>query len=185
MRKGEKLLTRADWARAALDAIGKGGIAAVRVDRLAPELGATRGSFYWHFEDRRDLLTAALDMWERDGITDVETALAALDDPTARLRAIFATAFSHPETANIEAALTTHADDALVAPVLKRITAARLTLLRKIFGELGFDPSESEQRARIFHVSYLGHFQARRATPTAYRDTDYLDTLLHLLTRSA
>lgn len=49
-RNGKHLLSRDDWARVALEAIGEGGVPAVNIDRLAARLDATRGSFYW----RRD-----------------------------------------------------------------------------------------------------------------------------------
>jgi len=39
-------LTPGDWARAALAAIARGGIAAVAVESIAADLGATKGSFY-------------------------------------------------------------------------------------------------------------------------------------------
>ncbi|MEU7900414.1 TetR/AcrR family transcriptional regulator [Nonomuraea sp. NPDC049152] len=180
-RNGERLLTRDDWSRAALNAMAEGGIAAVAVDRLASQLGTTRGSFYWHFKNRQDLLVAALDMWEKDGITDVESALRPLEDPEERLRTIFETAFKHPTTAEVEAALAAKAADPLVAPVLQRITTARLRLLRQIFADLGFDERECDVRARIFHVAYLGHFQARRGTPEVYGDTAYLARLVEML----
>ncbi|MEL7090070.1 MAG: TetR family transcriptional regulator, partial [Planctomycetota bacterium] len=39
-----------------MEALISGGVEAVRIMRLATALSVTRGSFYWHFEDRDDLL---------------------------------------------------------------------------------------------------------------------------------
>jgi len=64
-----KQLTPHDWTTAALRAMARGGVSAVSVSALAGELDATRGSFYWHFKDRDALLTAALELWERDNTT--------------------------------------------------------------------------------------------------------------------
>jgi AcrR family transcriptional regulator len=64
-RDGKTLLSRAEWARAALEAIGEGGTGAVTIDLLAARLGATRGSFYWHFRDRDELIREALGLWAR------------------------------------------------------------------------------------------------------------------------
>ena len=41
------------------------GIEAVRVELLARDLNVSKGSFYWHFRDRNDLLERLLDDWER------------------------------------------------------------------------------------------------------------------------
>src|SRR3954452_14172520 len=57
--------------RAGLEALRKGGVAGVRVERLAAEVGLTKGSFYWHFRDRGELLEALLDYWARE-MTEAE-----------------------------------------------------------------------------------------------------------------
>src|SRR5829696_7253917 len=49
-------LSRRAWTHAALEAIAEGGLAAVAVAPLAIRLGATKGSFYWHFASRESLV---------------------------------------------------------------------------------------------------------------------------------
>jgi len=49
-----------DWLRAARLALLRGGVEAVRVEKLARDLGVTKGSFYWHFKDRDELLELLL-----------------------------------------------------------------------------------------------------------------------------
>lgn len=62
----ERDLKREDWLREARLALLRGGIAAVRVERLARSLHVTKGSFYWHFQDRDDLLESLLREWENE-----------------------------------------------------------------------------------------------------------------------
>ena len=47
------------------------GVESVRVEVLARDLGVSKGSFYWHFRDRGELLEKLLARWE-----DGETQLA-------------------------------------------------------------------------------------------------------------
>src|SRR5215469_9908618 len=68
---GQRRLTRDDWITAALASIADGGLAAVGVEPLAARLGATKGSFYWHFKNRDALLEAAIGRWEKETTTDV------------------------------------------------------------------------------------------------------------------
>ena len=35
------------------------------METVAAELGATKGSFYWHFKNRDALIQTALDRWEK------------------------------------------------------------------------------------------------------------------------
>src|SRR4051795_8563186 len=62
---------RSRWIDAGLRALAAGGPDAVRVEPLAKALGVTRGVFYWHFEDRRALLEAMLETWERRSTDEV------------------------------------------------------------------------------------------------------------------
>ena len=79
----QRRLTREDWITAALGAIADGGLAAVGVEPLAARLGTTKGSFYWHFENRDALLEAAIGRWEKETTTDVIAEITASHDAPA------------------------------------------------------------------------------------------------------
>ena len=60
-----------DWIQAGFALLAEGGPNALRVDRLCEQLGVTKGSFYWHFKNRGELLEALLEHWSRE-MTDAE-----------------------------------------------------------------------------------------------------------------
>ena len=62
-------LTPDDWIDAATALLVNKSIDAVRVEVLSKDLGVSRGSFYWHFRDRDDLLRQLLVRW-RDRATE-------------------------------------------------------------------------------------------------------------------
>ena len=62
---------KSQWTQAGLEALRKGGVAGVRVERLAEDIGLTKGSFYWHFRGRGELLEALLEFWARE-MTEAE-----------------------------------------------------------------------------------------------------------------
>src|SRR5687768_1801925 len=88
MAKTKDSLDREGWERAALAAIERGGPAAVAVAPLARDLGVTKGSFYWHFETRAELLDGALALWEREHTAALIDRFEAIADPRARLVAL-------------------------------------------------------------------------------------------------
>ena len=47
----------------ALDTLHREGIQGVRIEKIARELGVTKGSFYWHFNDLGDLQQSILEFW--------------------------------------------------------------------------------------------------------------------------
>ncbi|MCZ7642308.1 MAG: TetR/AcrR family transcriptional regulator [Pseudorhodoplanes sp.] len=79
-------LEAADWIEAAQDALATGGVEAVRVEPLAKALAVTKGSFYWHFADRRALLDAVLDTWAQGRIAAIRQQVATGREPEATLR---------------------------------------------------------------------------------------------------
>jgi AcrR family transcriptional regulator len=67
----DKDLGRNDWLKAARMALLRGGVEAVRVEKLARDLHVTKGSFYWHFTDREELLETLLREWEEELLQDI------------------------------------------------------------------------------------------------------------------
>lgn len=59
-------LDRGTWLHTARLALLRGGVEAVRVERLARDLRVTKGSFYWHFKDREEVLEFLLREWESE-----------------------------------------------------------------------------------------------------------------------
>src|SRR4030095_17220783 len=78
-------LDAAAWIAAAFDALAHGGIDAVRVEPLAKALGITKGSFYWHFADRRPLIDAMLRSWAEGRIAAIRDQATARGAPEAVL----------------------------------------------------------------------------------------------------
>src|SRR6516225_2425226 len=79
----------AEWIEAALARLGQGGINEVRVELLAKELNVTKGSFYWHFRDRGDLLEQLLDSWRDGRLLSLSAQVGDNSDaPDLRLRRI-------------------------------------------------------------------------------------------------
>jgi AcrR family transcriptional regulator len=179
-RAGRRLLTPEDWTGAALDALAEGGVAAVAVDRLAKRLGASRGSFYWHFADRRALIDAALARWERENTLELGPPLEAIADPVERLRTLFRQVYEQPVDA-IELALAAVADDPLVAHAVARVTRTRVEFLRRIFLDLGLAEDTAADRAWLAYGFYIGHHQLRRNPETRAETGAKLDGIVDLL----
>jgi AcrR family transcriptional regulator len=138
-------LSPEDWVGAALEAIAAGGLVAVAVEPVAARLGATKGSFYWHFANRDELVVAALLAWEQRDTIDVIAELEAIPVPAVRLRTLFLRAFGTTAVGSVEAALLADAPSPLVAPVLERVTLRRLEYAPAPSGRE--QPTRSAERA--------------------------------------
>ena len=88
---------REEWLRAARLALIRLGEDGVRVERLARDLKLTKGSFYWHFKDRDELLEALLREWEEESeMLFQEMTSRGVGDAVAFLRDYLRQAVSSP-----------------------------------------------------------------------------------------
>ncbi|HET9420530.1 MAG TPA: TetR/AcrR family transcriptional regulator [Nocardioides sp.] len=154
-------VSRADWTNAALEALSEGGVSAVRVDVLSKRLGVTRGSFYWHFENREALVVAALEEWERVCTTETIEQLDSIADPEQRLRVLLTQALDVEALSRLEPAIVAHATDPVVGPVLRRVTRRRVDYLAEAYAQLGHPPAAARRQALVAYAAYTGWLQLR------------------------
>jgi AcrR family transcriptional regulator len=152
---GRDRLDREAWVAAGLDALERGGTEAVSAAALAKALGVTRGSFYWHFSSRDELLGAVLERWERDHSDAVLDALAAVDDPRERLRLLVEAATSKPPSLFIRL-LEAQTREPLVATVLNRSRRRRVDFLTRAYRDAGLGPAVARRRALAVYAAYVG-----------------------------
>ncbi|MFG2117253.1 TetR/AcrR family transcriptional regulator [Streptomyces sp. NPDC048718] len=183
-RRGtRRRLTADDWADAALAALGERGLAGVAVEPLAARLGATKGSFYWHFTGRDALVAAALARWEEMSTERIIAAMEAAEpDPAGRLAALLRAATASAAEDPLEVRLLAAGDHPEVAAVLARVTERRVGYLARLFEQLGFPPAEARHRGFLSYTSYLGHAQLSHALPGAVPlDAAYLAAVTEAL----
>jgi AcrR family transcriptional regulator len=167
--RADRRLSRADWERAALEAIAAKGLGAVAVEPLARTLGVTKGSFYAHFSTRDDLIDAALASWERSHGVDGLARFVAIEDPMQRLTAMLRSAaeFSQSGAPSVHISLLGELHDRRVRAAVGRVTSLRLELLTSTYRQLGLTPGRAAHRARLAYAAYVGLMQMARETPSA------------------
>lgn len=169
-------LGSADWTDAALAAMAEQGTAGINVEQLARRLGATKGSFYHHFENRQELLRAALARWEQ--LVDDDLAAAShIPDPRSRLLASATAAVRSELDGFVDLALGASISDPDVAATVQRINERRLDFLEALLLVLGVPEGLSRQRAIGGLSTYLGLYQLQRMTGERF-DSERLDMLV-------
>ncbi|MGI9326295.1 MAG: TetR/AcrR family transcriptional regulator [Pseudomonadales bacterium] len=159
-----KRLTAQDWIDEAFRDFACGGVDRVRVERLAASLGVTKGSFYWHFKNRQELLDAMLSHWEETGTKRIiERVDAAVQDPRDRIKTLieFAMVVSETEAA-IDAKLRVWAaTDDKTAAVLARVDKRRVGYVVQLFRAIGV--TQPRHRATALYRMMIGEYTWRTA----------------------
>jgi AcrR family transcriptional regulator len=152
-----KDLNRDDWLKAARLALLKGSVEAVRVEKLARTLHVTKGSFYWHFKDREELLEILLREWEQELLHDIIPRLQGKRGREALLSLLRLMVERVPlgEKGLLpsDAAMFTWASvSPAVAQRINRAESSRMALLKKLIG--------NSERTELLYLVWLG-FVAR------------------------
>ena len=182
-RRGRPGLTAEAWAEAALTAITDTGLDAVNVEELARALGVTKGSFYWHYGSRADLIAAALTLWERRDTDGYLSEIANIPDPAERLRRLIANAVRLSQRRNVYAALS-QADSEPVQEVLHRVAEQRIAFLTGLYADLGLPPQRARLLARLAYATYIGLMRMTAEAPAAPLSTEDLEALTDEATRA-
>lgn len=82
----------AKLAESAFTLFSLNGIKNVNVDKVAAHAGVTKGSVYWHYRSKDDLIKAACQHYYRSYHRRINTALAHVTDPVKRLERTVETA---------------------------------------------------------------------------------------------
>lgn len=170
-------LTTADWAEAALDAICRGGISAVSVEAIARDLNVTKGSFYWHFRNRRALIDAAMELWEKQETDDIIALADSISDPRKRIQEVFRTATSPNNASRLMLAMGDAAADPKIAAVIERATKRRLSFLVTCYEALGQTPDDAQRWATFAYSTFVGSLQLFRDDPDAIPAHDITEYL--------
>ncbi|MFC0278719.1 TetR/AcrR family transcriptional regulator [Falsigemmobacter intermedius] len=154
------VLSRADWLRAALETLIESGADAVKITRLADRLGVTRGSFYWHFKDRGEILEALIDSWAQKNTVAIVNAAGAGPDLTGSVLALMMAwldAGLYDPRLDFSIRAWARSDAALRARVLET-DETRLAALAQMYQRAGRSPEAAEVAARNLYYMQMGYY---------------------------
>jgi AcrR family transcriptional regulator len=155
---------RDSFLRAAFEVLAETGWQDLRISTLCARLGVTKGSFYWHFEDREALLLAVLAAWEGQGTEDIiATVEGTRLSPAERLRTLAHTVFADdPRNDRIEAAIRAWAAASpQAAATVARVDARRLEYVRDLLQAVGHSRAVATHRSAILYRTLVGEFTWR------------------------
>jgi len=179
-RTAKKTLDRDAWLKKALDVLFASGIAQVKIEVIARKLKLTKGSFYWHFRNRDDLLRSMVDWWRSNQLRFISSLTHARADPKAIIRAVIAFT-QHTEDSHHDIAMREFARfNKQAAKAVTEVDQLRVSYLAELFSTAGFDPVESRLRARTLYFYQVGEYTTLLAPEDTERE-DVAERLFRLL----
>lgn len=151
-------LSREDWLAKGIAVLTEEGAAGLRAEKIARELGTTKGSFYWHFEDVPSFLSALLASWHEGALTRLVAHIETHEAPVEALRHL-------PELSGsqIDRAVRAwaHADET-VSEIVNALDARRLKHISKLLRRCDVP---NPDLARALYAAMIGFETLPAETP--------------------
>jgi AcrR family transcriptional regulator len=164
-------LHRDAWLKKALDVLFSHGISSVKVEILARELAVTKGSFYWHFKNRDELLHQVVDWWRENQ----KTFIARLDvthitDAPNLIKSVIAFTH-HTDDSRHDVAMREFARfDRYAAEAVAEIDRRRIDYLCVLFEAARFESAEALLRAQALYFYQVGEYTTSLTMNAELRD---------------
>lgn len=181
----QRSLSVGDWVAGAIDLLAMDTVRSVRISTLCARLGVTKGSFYWHFGSRAELLAAILADWRRRMTLDVITRLSQVASSTDNILRNTLALIRKPRSARSSAVERSIRDwartEVTAQAVLEEVDETRLRFFESLFLQRGFPPEEARLRGYAAYALMMGD-SILQGTVGGKVDSDrYLDRVVALL----
>ena len=146
-------LSRQKWLELAIETMSHECKSKFSLDSLIKAMPVSKGSFYWHFNNRADFLVALVEYWELNDTQSVVEALGALPKSATAADKLWELMFivyemSYGRYDLLIRSLT------LEFPELRQAVAAvdkkRFDTVRQLFTEMGFEGDELDMRTLMY-----------------------------------
>ena len=136
------------------------GIDEVRITRLADDLDVTRGSFYWHFSNRDDLLDALVDYWKAKNTPAIIASTDNADSLDAGIFQFFETCIDAQQfDSRLDLAIREWARRSKsIRKALDEADHARVQAFTEFFQRFGYPMPQAFIRARVIYFAQIGFY---------------------------
>ena len=136
--------TKRDWLQIGLKTLGQKGLEGLTIDKMAGQLGVTKGSFYHHFHNMRDYEEQLLRYWASQYLTTSTSLPTNPQDRLALLDHLMQDTFGPITEPEIVIRMWAQQSD-LARPFVEQVDALRRQFLWDIF----FSLTRNEKRASL------------------------------------
>ncbi len=150
----------------ALKVLVSDGVDAVRIADLARRLKVSKSGFYWHFEDRADLLGSMKHYWVDEFSQQIISEVLGQEVPLRERLLNAVHVIREKNSGKLDLAFTAWAQrDPGVRKLVDRVTDMRVQFIRGLLAETGCSGAELNARAQLFVVYFS--WSEVTLTPTA------------------
>ena len=159
MKPRRKPVKLHDWLYAGLLRFAEGGERNLQVERLADQLGVTKGSYYYYFTSREDFIRQMLDYSLQITTEAFIEHASAEDGARKQLRSLTISVLKSRTGKDFDFYLRDFARRSEhAARMVQRIDQRRMAYIRELLIGCGLKPERAAGHAEIYYTYYLGWY---------------------------
>jgi AcrR family transcriptional regulator len=174
-----------DWVETATDFLINNNVDSLDIPNLCRRLGVTKGSFYWHFKGRADLLRSILDDWRKRMTLDVsvraERAGATVEAALHHLLGLIRKPRPNRNSAIERSVREWARTDPITRAAVVDVDQMRLAFFEELFHRYGFPDREAHLRAYAAYALMMGDSILKDTIDPGYPAEEYVKTAVGLL----
>lgn len=144
--------SKSQFIHAALDILAtRGSVKALTIDNLCQRLEISKGSFYWHFKGRSELIKATIEFWSDEFQKNVHQCIrdGARNEPRTVFKELVQF-WLNSNFARIDQVMRSWGrQEVAVARAVQQADLQLLGFVSQLFEDMGYDKLEAQQRARL------------------------------------
>ncbi|WP_058854876.1 TetR/AcrR family transcriptional regulator [Nocardia jinanensis] len=165
-----------------MNLLSREGVGAIKIPRLCQELGVTKGSFYWHFDDIEQLMAAMADRWSAVQSETVRELGAFAAIPVEERIEKMAAMLVDKRHWMVETTVREWSrSNSKVADAVRNLDQRVFETVYRTMLDLGFDENQAGLRAGAMVYIGLGLIHGRDNLPTP--TTEQVHSVIELLAR--
>ena len=166
-----KQLQRVDWLQKALKIFVSEGIDAIRITALSESLGVTRGSFYWHFKNREELIDALVSYWKSKNTPALINSFDNAEDFSEGILRFFETCVDSTQfDSRLDLAIREWARRSdQIRKQIDQEDSKRIESVQNFFQRFQFSMPEALIRARVLYFTQIGFYALEVQEPLTTR----------------
>ena len=159
-RVEQNVMSSANWVAAAEVLLAERNSGDVDIDSLCRRLGVTKGSFYWHFRGRSELISAILEDWRTRLTLDVNRRALGIGGSVQDALSYLLSRIRRPRSnrnSAVEAKVRQWAKtDPVARAAVLEVDQMRLMFFEELFRKANFSEKEAPARAYLAYVVMMG-----------------------------
>ncbi|TYP74641.1 TetR/AcrR family transcriptional regulator [Paenibacillus methanolicus] len=162
------IVTEEQWIQSGIRRFSRDGIDGLVIERMASELGCSKSSFYWYFNDRSEFIAKIVDHWAHVTTQQVMNKADGAEQSEERMIALLTQMFSATRMGDFLFYLRKLGrDNPTYDEVLEQIERTRMEYARQLLIQTGMDPEIAEHKSSLLYHYYLGWYERHKHHPVS------------------